>query len=530
MSLVRKIATEPARTAARTPSPSRFAALFTLLLASFVVASCSREPQRRPNVLLITIDTLRADHLSCYGYPRATSPHLDRLASEGLRYTHAQAPRAKTTPSIASLLTGLYPHEHGVRDLATPLDANVGLLGNALRAAGYATGAIVGNWVLSDARSGLARGFELWCESLPDVNSVPPDGAPERKAASLTDGALAALGLAEAPLAGPARGALDTGKPWLLWLHYMDPHGAYDAPAQHRVFASDAPDFIDEHDAREHPLHRHRVAGYNAPPSTRAPDGRIDAAKVRDLYDAEIRYVDHELGRLFEALRAAGTFDDTLVIVTSDHGESLGEHRYWFEHGLYAYEATCRVPLIVKPPRSTRAQAQVRDADVALANLAPSLLGWLGLPPLVPNTLLASRENAWLFDASAAPAADPEPVFCEKVERAELAGAVQIKAVRAGDWKLLQRFASRKAEGDAPGSAVLLSEELYDLARDPAETRNLADAPPGDAPLEALRRELARFIAADKDLANLGEVLRRRREGLKSRDPDAERILRALGY
>jgi arylsulfatase A-like enzyme len=515
-------------------SLSRTAALFAALLATLVAAACSREPERKPNVLLITVDTLRADRLTCYGYARETTPNLDRLAGEGLRYTHAQAPRAKTTPSIASLLTGLYPHEHGVRDLARPLDPNVALLSQSLRAGGYATGAIVGNWVLGDARAGLARGFDVWCENLPDVNAVPPDGAPERKATSLTDGALAALGLGDAPAAGPERGALDADKPWFLWLHYMDPHGAYDAPAEHRVFASDAPDLIDEQDAREDPLHRHRVAGYNAPAATRTADGRIDAAKVRDLYDAEVRYVDRELGRLFDALRAAGRLDGTLVIVTSDHGESLGEHRYWFEHGLYAYEATCRVPLIVRPPRSASAKAphpaQVRDLDVSLACLAPSLLRWLELPPIVPVTVFAGPGDARLFDASLELESAPQPVFCEKVERADLAGAVQIKAVRARDWKLLQRYASRKGENGALGAAVLLSEELYDLARDPSETHNLAAAPPPDAPLAALRRELARFIAADRDLANLGEVLRRQREGLERNDPDAERILRALGY
>lgn len=494
--------------------------------------SCTKASEPPPNVLLITIDTLRADRLSCYGHERSTSPNLDRLAREGLRYTHAQAPRAKTTPSIASLLSGLYPHEHGVRDLATPLASGVPLLQESLKRAGYRTGAIVGNWVLTDARAGLARGFDVWCENLPESNSVPPDGAPERKAQSLTDGALAALGLGDAPKdgAGPEHGALAGDEPWFLWLHYMDPHGTYDAPAEHRIFRSEHADPISEFDDRPTALHRHSVAAYNAPAATRLTPELIDANAVRDLYDAEIRYVDHELGRLLDALRAAQELDATLVIVTSDHGESLGEHRYWFEHGRYAYEATCRVPLIVKPARSGPAAAGVRSADVSLVDLAPALLESLELPPMASRSALGRRSSGSLFDPARAPEPRAQPVFCEKVERADLAGAVQIKAVRVGDWKLIHRYATRAPREGVAGSPVLLSEELYDLAQDPHEARELSASPPLDAPLAALRRELSKFVAADRDLAGLGELLRRQREGLEQREPDAARILRALGY
>ncbi len=505
-------------------------------LALVACAACAGDPPPPPNVLLITVDTLRADRLGLYGYGRDTSPNLDRLARAGVAYSDALVPRAKTTPSIASLMTGLYPHDHGVRDLASPLARDVPTLAEALGAHGYRTGAIVGNWVLTDARSGLARGFDVWCEALPDVNAVPPDGAPERKARSLTDGALAALGLADAPAdgAGPARGALLGERPWFLWLHYMDPHGAYDAPAEHRLWRSTSADPIPEHDASEHPLHRHRVAAYNAPPSTRLADGRIDANQVRDLYDAEIHYVDSELGRLFDALRADARLKNTLVIVTSDHGESLGEQRYWFEHGLYAYESTGRVPLIVArldqaSPASERPSA-LTPALVSLVDLAPSLLALLGAPATLRTAQLAGRADRTLLDPRAPARERVEPVFCEKVERAELAGAVQIKAVRAADWKLIQRYTSRKSDGGASGAPVLLTEELYDLRADPLEARNLIAAPPSAAPLATLRRELGRFVAEDRALGSLGEVLRRQREGLEQQDPEAARILRALGY
>ncbi|MEY2807873.1 MAG: hypothetical protein RIR65_2290, partial [Planctomycetota bacterium] len=149
---------------------------------------CGRTP-RRPNVLLVTIDTLRADRLE------REMPGLMRVAAEGSRLDCAVAPRAKTTPSIATLLSGLQPHAHGVRDLGSPLAGDVPLLQEALRRNGWRTGAIVGNWVLKDEHSGLARGFDLWVEDLPQATGVPPHDAPQRTATSLVDGALHALGL-----------------------------------------------------------------------------------------------------------------------------------------------------------------------------------------------------------------------------------------------------------------------------------------------------------------------------------------------
>lgn len=503
--------------------------LVLLLAALLALGACEQSPpaaQRLPNVLLVTIDTLRADHLSCYGYSRATSPNLDRVAAEGWRFTHAQSPRAKTTPAIATLLSGLYPHEHGVRDLSGPLARPVPLLQEALTEAGYRTAGVVGNFVLTSARAGLDRGFEHWEETLPDVRGVPPHAAPQRVAASVTDGALELL-------------AADDGRPWFLWLHYMDPHGAYAAPLEHRIFERTERDLIPREAALPHSaLHRYRLADYNVPPSAYllaaggAPATRVDAAAVIDEYDAEIHYVDAEIGRLLEQLRGEGVLERTWVIVTSDHGESLGEHRYWFEHGAYAYEATCRVPLLVRPPAAEEAQPAVRTGDVSLADLAPTLLDLLGLAPLegagTDDSAYRGRSRSGLFRGVAQSGV---PVFSEKVERAELDGAIQTKAVRMGDWKLIRRYAHRASKSE-PGTRelVALSDELYDLGEDPREERNLAEVPPKGAPVEQLRAALLGFAAADVEFAELGEILQRRREALEREDAEALEVLRALGY
>ncbi|MBI5361594.1 MAG: sulfatase-like hydrolase/transferase, partial [Planctomycetes bacterium] len=158
------------------------AACIGLAVVALVASACSRAPER-PNVLLITIDTLRADRLSAAtGSPRVTTPRLDALAKEGVLGTHVSTPRAKTTPALASLMTGLEPHAHGLRDLLQPLALEHATLAERLRDAGFDTGAIVANYVLQARFSGLERGFEQWTEDLPDAQRVPPDDVPERRA------------------------------------------------------------------------------------------------------------------------------------------------------------------------------------------------------------------------------------------------------------------------------------------------------------------------------------------------------------
>jgi arylsulfatase A-like enzyme len=502
-----------------------------LLLASIVgllTAACSREePRERWNVLVITVDTLRADHLSCYGYGQPTTPRLDAFAGGALRFENASTPRAKTTPALASLFTGLHPHEHGVRDLVEPLADDVPTLAESLSRAGWRTGAVVGNWVLANERSGLARGFGTWVERLPDTQGVPPDDVPQRTARSLTDAGLALLGLGPADPTDAIREpvARADGTPWFVWLHYMDPHGTYEPPTEHRVFHS-AREPIGP--PREDAAHTRRIADYNVPPNAIDAAGVIDAAAVRDLYDGEIRYVDAEIGRLLDALAASGGLERTLVVITADHGESLGEHDYWFEHGLYAYQNTCRVPLIVRLPDGfpSRPAPGARRGVVSLVDLAPTVCDVLGLEPLATSDSVSPRgvSRAALFTAD-----DPREraVFFEKVERADLDRTVQTKGVRIGRWKLLRRYTHRAKDGTR--ELVKLSDELYDLDVDPLEARDLA-ATPGDAPLERLNAALERFTAADVHFAELGDTLLLRREELERTDPEQARRLRALGY
>lgn len=509
-------------------------------VAGLTLGSGCVRPRFRPNVLVICVDTLRADFVGPGQDGWSWTPRLDQFAEECVVLDHVQSPRAKTTPAVASLLCGLYPHDHGVRDLTTPLPLEVPTWAEALARGGHATAGIVGNYVLRDELSGLARGFDLWVEDLPDASGVPPHDVPLRRADSLTDGVLCTLGLGPpaADGAGPRRPLARGSRPWFLYAHYMDPHGAYDPPEPHRSAAlarAGAPEPLppEEPDSP----HTRWIADYNVPDSARLPGGGIDVAQVRALYGGEVRFTDAEIGRLLDGLRAEGLLETTVVVITADHGESLGEHDYWFEHGRHAYEATCRVPLMIRFPEALEGRPAPgrRSGDLALADLVPTLAELCDLPrPRAggrPLSDVRGRSRAGLL---AADEALDEPVFCEKVERAELARAVQTKAVRLGDWKLLRRYTFVEMPGgdalEPERRLVVLDEDLFDLATDPGEASDLAGAPPAGAPVERLSEELLRFSGADLQFAELARELQQLRERLGREDPEVLRTLRALGY
>ena len=496
-----------------------------LALVSSGCGTAERDSAERPNVLLIVVDTLRRDRLGAYG-GRTGTPNLDALAEESWVFEHAQSPRAKTTPAVASLFTGRYPHEHGVRDLTVPLDPSLPTLAERLDDAGYTTAAIVGNFVLTARRSGLDRGFEHWVEDLPDRRGVPPHDAPQRAATSLTDGALAALGLG-APsedAAGPRQALVESDTPWFLYLHYMDPHGAYDPPPAWRREPVTA-ELVTLPVAADGFL-RPRIADYNVPADARLFDGGFDAALVRERYDGEVRYTDHELGRLLDALRASGELDRTLVIVTSDHGESLGEHRYWFEHGLYAYEATTAIPLLVRPPAAWRAEVGRRQGDQSLVDVAPTVLALLGQPALheAGGALRgAASESLWLDDSSTS-----QPVFVFKTERADLDGTVQLRGARKGRWKLIRALAFDSSSGTP--TLELVREELYDVVDDPDETTDLSSQPPEGVPVEELRKALDRLLDTEQGLRGEALAIQTNRARLETEAAEDIERLRQLGY
>lgn len=278
----------------------------------------------KPSVILITIDTLRADHLGCYGSQTVKTPTLDALAHDGILFERAISQVPLTWPSHAVILTGTYPFQNGVQDFTgQPLAPRFRSVAQAFQQSGYATGAVVSAFVL-DRSWGLARGFDFYDDAFSAVTFEKKDaGLVDRRAGESVAHAIAWL-------------KKTPRRPFFLWLHLYDPHSPYDPPEPYRS------------EYRGH------------------------------LYDGEIAYADHQLGSLMAWLKLNHLYDSSLIIALSDHGESLGEHGE-DEHGFFVYNSTVHVPLIVKPPAGSGIASGRRPEPVETAAVAPTLLqlaGW----------------------------------------------------------------------------------------------------------------------------------------------------------
>ncbi len=408
-----------------------------LTLAMVLTCGCGGPTPVPPErILLISIDTLRADRVGAYGAVRAHTPHLDGSAAQGVRFDVALSPVPLTLPAHASLMTGLDPPRHGVRHNGVHrLDASLPTLAEGLRDAGYATGAVVGSLVLQ-RRFGLARGFDAYDDRLEAGRVSGASGYVERPADLVVDAALSWLA-----------GAPDR---FFLWVHFYDPHAAYDPPAG---FAS---------------------------------------AFAQRPYEGEIAFVDAEIGRLLAAIRERWGDTGLLVVATSDHGESLGEHGE-ATHGYTIYEATQRVPLLLSGPGLPA--GRVAPGPASLSDVAPTLLALAGAAAL-PDT-----DGIDLRPSLEATASEDRSIYMETVATRLDFGWSPLLGLRSGRFKYVR----------APRP------ELYDLSSDPGETRDRARAEPDvTARLDA---ELGRRLAVPPREATSVWL-----------SPDDRARLRSLGY
>ncbi len=449
-----------------------------LALAPALLAGCGpAEP--RPDIVLISIDTLRADHLGLYGYARPTSPNLDRWFGDALVFEDAYATETATSPSVASLLTGLVPQHHRVRLFYQLLPGDVRTLAERLRDGGYQSAAVVSNVVLTDEAMGMAGRFDHYDDFIEDLE--PTRRTWERKAGDTTDAALAWL-----------RGGRDPARPLFLWVHYIDPHGPYRPPEDRPI------DFT--HEGRE-PVPDGRMLSYMM------VAGAEDALEYVDLYDEEIAYCDREVGRLLDGLAPHVDAAQAAIVLTADHGETMAEHETWFTHQYDVYEGMARVPLALRLP-SAQARAERVRGTVSLVDVAPTLLeiAGLGVPrELDGRSLLAERSGHALVEASG------------------FQGRFQRRALVRGDDKWVVRLSC--ATGD------VLERWRIRLDEDPGEERRL-DWRPEDAEEAAL---LLQRVAQDPDPAGVPRAYERGRriDAPKVRPdagPEALEALRALGY
>jgi arylsulfatase len=324
-------------------------------VAAVLLLAAACPSVRRPRlILLVTVDTLRADRVGAYGSALGITPTIDRLAAGGLVFTEAFAPMSVTRPSIAALMTSRYPVELGVVSNAQPLASGRATLAERLAAHGWATGAVVSNWVLR-RKSGLARGFQVFDDAF-TRRELNRSRYLERAAPETTAAALRAVdAMREAPRL-------------LLWVHYQDPHGPYTPPRATRARFLEA--------ERALPQGRRRLEPGLIPAYQRLGDG-TEVAFYRAGYDGEVAHVDEELGRLLAGLAERERLDDAVVIIAADHGESLGEHEYWFAHGELITEPLVRVPLIVS---GRGLEARRRGDTASLLDVLPTVLGLASVP------------------------------------------------------------------------------------------------------------------------------------------------------
>jgi choline-sulfatase len=375
-----------------------------LVAVLILLSGCDHRPEPPRHLVLVTIDTLRADRLGCYGAKDVSTPNLDRIARDGAMAVQATAQVPLTRPSHTSLFTGMLPTRHGVRDNISPARIpEVPTLASIAKAAGFRTAGFVSSIVLASG-GGLERGFDLYSDEL-----VKSDNAEEVPFLN--------------ELQRPGDETVAEAIRWLesnrdsrlfAWIHLYDPHDPYEPPEPYRTRYADRP------------------------------------------YDGEVAWSDELVGRLDQALERLGMREDTLLVVTSDHGEGLGEHRETL-HGFFIYESTLAVPLLIRGPGvapGTRIESLAQTVD-----LFPTVAEMLDLEP---------PENAEVSGVSLASALRGEPYRHEPVAYAESLvpllhfGWSDLRSIRRGKWKYIQ----------APRP------ELYDLETDPMEIRNLAESQP----------------------------------------------------
>ncbi|MGB2712789.1 MAG: sulfatase-like hydrolase/transferase [Vicinamibacterales bacterium] len=376
----------------------------------------------RSNIVLITIDTLRADRVG-----RGLTPAIDALGARGVVFDNARTAVPLTLPSHVTIMTGSQPPEHGVRENGVVFRSGPPTLARVLQGAGYRTAAFVGAYVL-DHRFGLADGFDLYDDRVPRNPARSQSLEAERRAEQVVDAALAWL--------------RDVRPPFFVWIHLYDPHAPYDPPKEFLA----------------------RANGH--------------------AYDGEVAYADAQVGRVFEALRQRGWYEDAVIALAGDHGEGLGQHNER-THGMLAYDSTLRVPLVFVAP-AARARGRVSD-PVTLGDLARSLLdaAHVRAPDTMGGWLLLARKERDVYAETQYP---------------RTAGWHPIAALADDRWKLL-----------------LSSEpELYHLRDDPGETQNVANA---HAPLVERMTERLRQLGRPRSAQAPQQV-----------DQETAARLRSLGY
>lgn len=399
------------------------------------------------NVVIVSVDTLRADHLGIYGYERNTSPRLDAIASQAITFERGRAPRGLTWPSLVSIFTGLYPQSSNVRQNGDLLSDDVPTLASLLEAAGYATANFRGN-----ACGLFTRNFDTnFCGTDEEVHQAAIQWVNDRDES-----------------------------PFFLWVHYRAPHEEYLPPKQYDHFTS--PDYAGEATGKRDYLDPVMI-------SKRRPEPE-DVARVINLYDGEVLYSDAMFGEVVDALDERGLLDDSIVVFTSDHGEELLQHNNYYYHSCSVYDAVLHIPLVMRLPDANFGGDRVSQL-VENINITPTLLDLVGIEP--PSDL-EGRSMRPLINQEP----DAARSFTQATAEYHRPGTGWVGTIRTDEWHYIYN-PDRITTLCRPQSDyfTLRAEELYNHSRDPLEEYDVAIENP--ELVAELRRELLDSIARQRE-------------------------------
>ncbi len=405
-----------------------FGGLASVLTPIFLLNGCSHNPfkRKKPNILMISMDTVRRDHCSSYGYQQSTTPNLDAFCKQGTIFDQAYAPTSTTGPSHATMFTSLYPIAHHVKKNGLKLSENHITIAEILKSQGYQTSAIIGSFVLS-ARFGYSQGFSFFDESFElqgskhrvkswEGNKI--DGAFCRRGNYVTNNAISWL-----------KNKCDPDEPFFLFAHYFDPHNPYDP---HEPFLS------------------------KFYPSKKNPN---ELEETIGKYDGEIAFIDYEIGKLLNVIKQMGLEEETLVIITSDHGEGLMEHNRMY-HGVNIYEEAVRVPLLMRWPNVIK-RGRIINNPVSLIDLTPTILDLIGINP--DNWPFQGKSLVLRLQGESGSYENPIYLYRRHYKKG-IVGKTYVNGeqygVRIGSWKYI--------EGKDEKLKL-----LFNIATDPQESKNL---------------------------------------------------------
>lgn len=481
------------------------------VLLMLLISGCSRgEKQtvgsRPPSIVLITIDTLRADHLGCYGYApyhEPVSPEIDRFAESAVRFTNCFAPRAQTMPSLTSMLTGMYPSRHGILENAQALAPSTRTIFAILAEKGYDTAAFI-SFVPAGRDGNPAPGAALL-----STGSDTGPGGPKLVSTWEKDANTALKAIEWLKARDP-----HSSQPFFVWIHFYDVHHPYGPPAPFdRMFTGDYRGPLLVREGAPEPEFGTVSKRLDEAALRNAPLDPADHAYVLALYDGSIRGVDRHVGAILRTLEEKKLSATTGVIVTADHGEELGDHNDYYYHGNSVYDAALRIPLLMRWPAKT--EPRVADQLVQNVDLLPTIMEWIGIAGSDP---LEGISFAGTFGSGASALATARTAAYSEWQDL-------IVSVRTLDWKYI--FNPRGAHPKKPpyydertsnkGFRVDC-EELYDVRQDSKETVNLAQS---DSTQAASLRALA---IEHRERPGAGQVMIPTEEGAVTEE------LRSLGY